>query len=147
MTFYSLATLKLAAFAFLPLFSRFPISLLYPLGKRQGKAKPAFASLYRQADIVAGDFHFLRYRLPAELNGKDIITSTLTPEDVRDLQKRGARWLVTTGPSFQGRSLGSNVLEAVCVALLERPPGAFDPELYPHLIREMGWEPRVERLN
>lgn len=145
--FYSLALFRLTARAFLPVFSRLPINLLYPLGNRQETSKPSFPNFYRQADIIAGDFHFIRYRLPPQLKNKDVITSTLTPDDVRDLQNRGVRWLVTTGPSFHGRSLGANVIEAVCVALLEKSPGSFDPSLYRGLVKEMGWEPRVERLN
>lgn len=53
---------------------------------------------------------------------------------------------MTPGPSFSGRSFGSNVLEAICVALLDQP-GVTDPELYPPLLHRIGWEPRIEKLN
>lgn len=145
--FYSLAAFRAAAYATLPLLSKLPIGLLYPLGERQETPRPRFERFYRQADIIAGDFHFLRYRLPADLGGKDIITSTITAGDVQELKNRGARWLVTAGPSFQGRSFGSNVLEAVCVALLDNSPKGIHPELYPELFSRIGWEPRLERLN
>ncbi|HOV79797.1 MAG TPA: quinate 5-dehydrogenase [Bacillota bacterium] len=145
--FYSLSAFRLAAYAALPALSRFPINRLYPLGEKQETAKPAFGRLFREASIIAGDFHFLRYRLPADLSGKDVITSTVTSEDVKHLKERGIRWLVTTGPSFNGRSFGANVLEAVCVALLGGGAGNTDPALYPGLFRAMKWEPRVEKLN
>lgn len=144
--FYSLALFRLAAYATLPLLSKLPIGLLYPLGKKQERSKPRFERLYQEADIIAGDFHFLRYRLPARLSGKNIITSTVTEEDARELANRGVRWLVTAGPSLQGRSFGSNVLEAIFVALLDRS-GEVRPDLYPGLFRRIGWEPRIERLN
>lgn len=145
--FYSLATFRVAASLTLPLLSRLPIGLLYPLGERQEIIKPRFGWFYRQADIIAGDFHFLRYHLPADLSGKDIITSTVTADDVQELRKRGARWLASPGPSFQGRSFGSNVLEATCVALLNNSPGGIHPEHYLDLLNRIGWEPRLERLN
>ena len=145
--FYSLAAFRVAASVTLPLLSRLPIGLLYPLGERQEIIKPRFGRFYRQAGIIAGDFHFLRYHLPADLSGKDIITSTVTADDVQELRKRGVRWLASPGPSFQGRSLGSNVLEAICVALLDKHAGEIHPELYPDLLNQIGWEPRLERLN
>lgn len=145
--FYSLAVFRAAACATLPLLSRLPIGFLYPLGERQEIIKTRFERFYRQAGIIAGDFHFLRHHLPASLGGKDIITSTVTAEDVDDLKKRGVRWLVTTGPSLQGRSFGSNVLEAVCVALLDGTSGENNSELYPGVLNRIGWEPRLERLN
>lgn len=144
--FYSLAAFRAAAYATLPLLSRLPIGMLYPLGEKQETQKSRFGRYFKRAEIIAGDFHFLRYHLPPDLGGKDLITSTVTEEDVQELKKRGARWLVTAGPSFQGRSFGSNVLEAVCVALL-KDSGEVRPELYPGLLRRIGWEPRLERLN
>ncbi len=144
--FYSLTAFRLAAYATLPFLRRLPVSLLYPLGEKQDHIKPRFAQYYSRAEIIAGDFHFLRRHLPADLRGKDIITSTVTAADVRDLQDRGVRWLATASPSFQGRSLGANVLEAVCAALLAQQGGPA-PGLYPGLFAQLGWEPRLERLN
>lgn len=144
--FYSLALFRAAAYATLPFLCRLPIGFLYPLGEKQEQVRPRFERFYRRAEIIAGDFHFIRYHLPSDLSGKDIITSTITAGDVQELKKRGVRWLVTPGPSFSGRSFGSNVLEAICVALLDQP-GVTDPELYPALLHRIGWEPRIEKLN
>lgn len=144
--FYSLASFRSAAYAALPLLRRVPVSFLYPLGEKQDIIRPRFERYYRRAEIIAGDFHFLRRHLPADLSGKDIITSTVDVEDVRELKDRGVRWLATASPSFQGRSLGANVLESVCAALL-RDKGRSSPQLYPGLFEQLGWEPRLERLN
>lgn len=144
--FYSLAAFRIAACATLPLLCRLPIGFLYPLGEKQEQVRPRFERFYRRAQIIAGDFHFIRYHLPSDLAGKDVITSTLTSEDVQELKARGVRWLVTPGPSLAGRTFGSNVLEALCVALLD-PPGQADPGLYPDLLRRIGWGPRIEKLN
>lgn len=143
--FYSLASFRAAAYLTLPFLCQLPIRFLYPLGKRQEQPRPGFQRFFQQAEIIAGDFHFLRYRLPGDLGGKDMITSTITAEDVLELKRRGIRWLVTASPSFEGRSFGSNVLEALCVALLGGEK--VHPGLYPGLFKEMGWQPRVERLN
>jgi hypothetical protein len=81
--------------------SQLPIGLLYPLGKKQETAKPCFEQFYRKADIIAGDFHFLRYHLPGDLGGKRIITSTVTAGDVLELKRRGAEWLLQRGLLLQ----------------------------------------------
>lgn len=144
--FYSLSSFRAAACLTLPFLGRMPIGWLYPVGERQESIVPRFERFYRKADVIAGDFHFLRRHLPGDLSGKNIITSTLTPEDVQDLKKRGVRWLAAPGPSFQGRSLGSNVLEAASVAIMGKG-GAAHSEFYPELFKQIGWEPRLERLN
>ncbi len=144
--FYSLPSFRAAAYLTLPVLGRMPIGWLYPVGERQESIVPRFEPFYRKADVIAGDFHFLRRHLPGDLSGKNIITSTLTPEDVQELKKRGVMWLATPGPSFQGRSLGSNVLEAASVAIMGKG-GEARPEFYPELFRQIGWEPRLERLN
>lgn len=144
--FYSLASFRAAACLTLPFLGRLPISWLYPVGERQEAIVPRFKRFYRKADVIAGDFHFLRRHLPGDLSGKNIITSTLTPEDVQELKKRGVMWLATPGPSFQGRSLGSNLLEAASVAIMGKGVAAH-PEFYPELFKQIGWEPRLERLN
>jgi hypothetical protein len=144
--FYSLASFNTAARAVLPLLRNLPIGFLYPLGEKKAEIKSRYERYYRRAEILAGDFHFLRRYLPADLSGKDIITSTVSPDDVKDLKNRGVRWLATASPSFNGRSLGANVLEAVCTALLESKRGPASG-YYQCLYGQLGWEPRLERLN
>ncbi len=144
--FHSLSSFRAAASLTLPVLGRLPISWLYPVGASQEAIVPRFERYYRQADVIAGDFHFLRRHLPGDLSGKNIITSTLTPEDVQELKKRGVKWLAAAGPSFQGRSLGANMLEAAIVAIKGRGTETR-PECYPELFRQVGWEPRLERLN
>lgn len=146
-TFTSLRLFRLAAAIGLPLLGRLPIGLLYPLGREQEQIRPRLQNLYRRADILAGDFHFLHRHLPPRLEGKCIITSTTTPADRRELAARGAGWLVTTAPEMGGRSFGANVLEAVCVALLERRTEMITPDMYPPLLHRAGLAPGIFRLN
>ncbi|WP_027717558.1 hypothetical protein [Desulfovirgula thermocuniculi] len=148
LVFSSLDSFATVARVFLPFFCRLPIALLYPTGKRQEKSRPRFAALYRQADILAGDFHFLRRYLPQDLGGKAVFTSTLTRQDVEELAQRGVRWLVTFAPEMEGRWFGANVLEAICTALLKsRGVKEIKPSLYRPLLAEAGLAPGIYRLN
>ena len=55
--------------------------------------------------------------------------------------------LVTTTPVFEGRSFGTNVMEAVLVTLLNRRPEMLTPEDYMNKFRELHWTPSVRELN
>ncbi len=132
----------------LPEISRLPISMIYPVGRSQLKIEPNEMTrpYYEEADIVAGDFHFIRRRLPDSLPGKVILTNTVTSEDVEELRQRGVTWLVTTTPEFEGRSFGTNVLEAVLLTILGKRWGEVRPDDYLDLIRRLNLKPRIVDL-
>lgn len=144
--FYSLKTFALAAKLTLPVLSKLPISFLYPLGKKQERSQPRWERVFKSADIIAGDFHFIRRYMPLELPGRKIITSTVTDNDRQLLRSRGIKTLVTSGPNLGGRSFGANVTEAICVALLDKPFNEITPQMYPPLLQKIGWQPAVEEL-
>ena len=60
------------------------------------------------------------------------------------MSKRGARLLITTTPSFDGRSFGTNVMEAVLVAY--HGGVALTPEEYMADLNALGWTPTVREL-
>ena len=63
------------------------------------------------------------------------------------LSKAGVEWLVTTTPEFNGRSFGTNVLEAVLVALNGEHAKQLTPQTYIRLLDEWNICPRVEKLS
>ena len=142
----SLRGVRVLAALLLPVLRRLPISMLYPTGSTQESSKPRHTRFFRWADIVAGDFHYIRRHLPARLDGKIIITNTTTPDDVALLRDRGLATLVTTTPELEGRSFGTNVMEAVLIALAGKRPEEMQPEDYLSLLRRLGWQPRVVHL-
>jgi hypothetical protein len=142
----SLGTIRVLAAILLPILRRMPISVLYPTGEKQEHSKPKHGKYFRWADIVAGDFHFIRRNLPERMDGKTIITNTTTPEDVDLLRERGVATLITTTPELEGRSFGTNVMEGVLIALAGKRPEEMAPDDYLELLRRLGWQPRVVRL-
>lgn len=132
----------------LPEISKLPISLLYPTGKKQEQIQPdeLTAPYFAEAEIIAGDFHIMRRKLPDRLDGKGVLTNTVTPEDLKELEKRGVSWLVTTTPELEGRSFGTNVLEAALLAILEKTWSEVTSDDYLELIRQSGLKPRVVRF-
>lgn len=145
---YSLDELEKEADKLLPEVCKLPISMIYPVGKHQDmEPQEKYWNYYREASIVAGDFHFIRKYMPPDLSEKMIITNTITSYDIEDLRKRKAAILVTTTPEIEGRSFGTNVLEAVLLALTEKSWEEIKPEDYMKLIKELDLKPRIDSLS
>lgn len=132
----SLQTLDKCARLLVPVISRLPVRFFYPLGDKQQVRQPLFSEYFMQSDVIAGDFHFIRRFMPDRLPGKIIITNTATEADRTFLQAAGVAKLVTTTPCLEGRSFGTNMLEASLVALA----GAHAPleqKMYLQLLNQL----------
>ncbi len=80
------------------------------------------------------------------MKGKVIITNTITQEDVELLRARGIDTLITTTPELQGRSFGTNVIEAMIIAITGKNPEELTPADYLEIIRRIGLSVRIEKL-
>ena len=119
----SLSALHLLARLLLPVMARLPFEWIYPTGEKQNRIIPKYGPQYQWASIIADDFHYIKQHLPARLAGKTIVTNTTTGDDVALLKERGLSHLATVTPRLDGRSFGTNVMEAALTALAakERP--------------------------
>jgi len=138
---------------FLPLIVQLPIRWIYPTGERQERIEPKFGNFYHWAEVIAGDFLLIRKHLPvasqsspAPLSGKVVLTNTTTPEDVEILRRLGVSLLITTTPELDGRTFGTNVMEGVIVAHLQRRPEELTREDYMRALKDLGWQPNVREL-
>jgi len=142
-----LTTVHVLAALLLPVMTRLPFTWLYPTGSKQEQITPRFGWAYRWAEVLAGDFHFIRRYMPEDLSGRIVFTNTLTAQDVEALRARGVRMIVTPSPNLEGRSFGTNVVQAILVAASGRPPETLTPQDYLRLMALVGFRPRVEVLN
>lgn len=131
-----------------PALCSLPFKLVYPTGSKQEAAKPksSVAKYYDWADIIAGDWHYIKKHMPSRMPGKIILTNTVTPTDVMELSRRGVSQLVTTTPNLNGRSFGTNVIEAVIIAISGKRPEEMTKDDYHYWIEQLGFVPRVEFL-
>ena len=66
---------------YLPDACKLPFQFFYPTGKKQDRPpQPKYPEYYDDAEIIAGDFHFMRQYMPDRLDGKMVLTNTLTAE-------------------------------------------------------------------
>jgi hypothetical protein len=109
------------------------------------KQSSSHTDLYRDADIIAGDYKYVRRYMPEDMSGKWVVTNTTTAEDVEFLRSRNVELLVTSTPRLAGRSFGTNVIEATMIAL-DAAPAALSAERYLELLRGTGFAPDVQWL-
>ena len=140
----SLRALGRAGRILLPVITQLPFQWLYPTGSKQEANRPKHVHFFRDAEWIAGDFHYLRRYMPEDLTGRIVLTNTITPADVEDLRRRGVAVLITTTPNLGGRSFATNAMESLLVALGRTGGGARPLE---SLIEELDLQPRIERLN
>ena len=141
----SLAALRRLAKLLLPVLGRMPIQWLYPTGEKQEKNEPKYESYYQWASVTAGDFLYVKKHLPLRMDGKVIVTNTTTAADVELLRTRGVKALVTTTPVYDGRSFGTNLLEAALVAVSGKGRPLTHAEL-DALIDQLKLRPQIQRL-
>jgi hypothetical protein len=144
---HSFKTINRLARLLLPVLVHIPIKYLYPTGEKQEKSNLKYVKYFYDADIIAGDYLAISQYMPKDMEGKIVITNTVTSSNVEDLKKRGVSYLVATTPEFNGRSFGTNVFQATLVAISGKSPEELEPEDYLKLIEKVGFKPRIEKLN
>jgi hypothetical protein len=145
----SLKMLDRIASIIAPIACRLPFEMLYPTGKEQNKDTTRTGKIdkfFYEADIIAGDYHYIRQYMPGAMPGKMVVTNTVTGEDIEWLRKCGIRTLVTSTPNLGGRSFGTNVIEAVLVALIGKNIDEITTGDYLRMLKEIDFRPRVEQF-
>jgi hypothetical protein len=143
-----LSSVRVIAAILLPIITQLPFKWFYPLGTAQDKdPEPKWVKYYEEADILAGDFVSIRAHMPDDLSGKIVVTNTTTAKNVEELRERNLYILVTTTPRFEGRSFGTNVMEATLLALMDKDESTATSADFLELIEKIPLKPNIEVLN
>ena len=142
----SLRALHFIGHTLLPVLGRLPLHLLYPMGEKQEEIVPKFGKWYAWASVINGDCLYIKRHMPERLSGKVIATNTTTSADVEAFRQRGVRYLVTSTPRLEGRSFGTNMMEAALVAIAGKGRPLSVDELQ-DMLDQIGLAPTIERLN
>lgn len=140
---YSYQTVRILGRLLLPIITRLPFQWFYPTGEKQEKRTPRAEALFHKADVIAGDWHFIRKYMPDKLPGKTVITNTVRKADLEFLRAAEVARVVTSTPVIEGETFATNVMEGVVVALTGRSPSTLTPEDYLSVLRDLGWAPAV----
>jgi len=143
---HSLRGLRILARVLMPVAGRLPMEFLYPTGEKQEEIVPKFGKWYTWATVISGDCLYIKRHSPSRLDGKVIATNTTTPADVEAFRQRGVRYLVTATPRLEGRTFGTNVMEAALVAVAGKGRTLTTDELQ-EMLERLDFKPTLQRLN
>ncbi|HBX68136.1 MAG TPA: quinate 5-dehydrogenase [Chloroflexi bacterium] len=129
----------------LPIVSYFPMSMIF-YGSSGAEREPKYLKYWQESDLLAGDFLFMRKYVADDLTGKTVITNTTTEANLEFLRERGVRTVITTTPRYEGRSFGTNMMEAALTAYAGKGRPLTDEELN-GLIDELDLRPTVTQLS
>jgi hypothetical protein len=87
---------RLSSRLLVPVVSHFPMQMLF-YGSSGTEREPKYTKFWRESDLLAGDFLFMRKYVIDDLAGKTVITNTTTPR-------------------YDGRTFGTNMMEAALTA-------------------------------
>ncbi len=138
---YGIPAFKRVARIMLPLVSYFPMSLIF-YGSDGAEHESRYRKYFEGSDLIAGDFLFMRKYMPARLDGKTVVTNTTTEDNIALLKERGVKTVITTTPRYDGRSFGTNMIEAALTAYAEKGRRLSNEELNA-LIDELELKPSV----
>jgi len=141
-----ISSLKVLAAILMPIAGRLPFEWVYPTGEKQDVHIPKWQKYYHWASVVAGDCHYVKRHMPEKMPGKIIATNTTTPADVEKFKKAGVKYLVTSTPVLEGRSFGTNMMEAALIAASGKGRKLSVEELN-ELLDQIGLEPQLQELN
>lgn len=142
----SISSLKILAALLMPVVGRLPFKWVYPTGESQEVRKPKWEKYYTWASVIAGDCHYVKRHMPLRMDGKIIATNTTTTEDVEIFRQTGVKYLLTSTPVLEGRSFGTNMMEAALIAVAGKGRVLTLDELNALLI-QMDFQPKVQELN
>ena len=149
---YKEATIKRLARVLLPIVNRLPFRWIYPIGESQEYRAPKGEQYFHWASVISGDCHYIWRYMPEKLEGKVIVTNTTTVEDREFFKNAGVKYLLTTTPVLEGRSFGTNMMEAAIIAAVGRKepvdyhqPGTYFDEMN-RLVDELNMTPKIQEL-
>jgi hypothetical protein len=137
--------LKILGAIMMPFVGRLPFEWIYPTGEKQEVREPKWEKHYEWASVIAGDCHYVKRHMPERLDGKVVATNTTTEEDVELFRKAGVKYLVTSTPVLEGRSFGTNMMEAALIAVSGKGRELTRDELNA-MLAELKLEPQLQEL-
>ncbi len=137
--------LKTMAALLMPIAGRLPFDWIYPTGEKQEERKPKHENHFHWATVTAGDCHYIKRYMSNDMKGKVIVTNTTTPADVELFREVGVKYLATATPVLEGRSFGTNMMEAALIAISGKERVLTHDELS-ELLDQLDFEPQIQEL-
>ncbi len=97
----------------------------------------------RDADAIIASYHQLERYGPDELEGKVVLTSTISPDRLQTLKERGVRAIIDCSIQLFEQTVGLNVVEAMILAALGKPAKEIAHDDYLEIFTDLDLKPRI----
>ena len=97
----------------------------------------------RDADVIVAPYHQLERYGAGELEGKTVLTSTVSPERLQALKDRGIRMVLDCSIQLFEQTVGLNVIEAMILAALGKPASQISHDDYLEIFTSLDLKPRI----
>jgi len=97
----------------------------------------------QDAHVVVAPYHQLARYGEKELDGKTVLTSTISPERLNTLKEKGVRLVIDCSVQLFEHTVGLNVVEAMIIAALEKRPDQILHDDYLEIFTDLELKPRL----
>ena len=97
----------------------------------------------KDADVIVAPYHQLERYSRAELDGKVVLTSTISAERQQSLRDKGVRVVVDCSIQLFEETVGLNVVEAMILATLGKPASEVAHDDYLEMFGNLDLQPRI----
>ena len=127
-----------------------PYHLLFPY-PRNSENRSTHNKPFTDSHILAGDIGAIKQTAPADLSGKTVVTTHVSKEEVKALQKQNLSILVTLLPnlSHDTRKFAHHapaIVEACLVAVQQKSDDPLDENNYLTQLADIRWQPTIRYL-
>lgn len=97
----------------------------------------------KDAHVVVAPYEQLAHYGPAELEGKTVITSTVSDERLEELREKGVRLVLDCSIQPFKSIVGLNIVEAMVMAALDKPANEITHDDYLEIFADLELKPRL----
>lgn len=97
----------------------------------------------RDADVIVAPYHQLERYTSGELEGKTVLTSTISSQRLQALKGRGVRVVLDCSIQLFDHTVGLNVVEAMILAVLGKPVARIAHDDYLEIFTSLDLKPRI----
>lgn len=96
-----------------------------------------------QTDVVVASYEALEPYGKDDLQGKTIVTSSVSDDRLEVLREKGISIVIDSSTRLQGQPIGAHLLEALIVAVVNRPVDAMTRDDFLEIIQTLDIAPRI----
>ena len=97
----------------------------------------------QDADIIVAPYDQLETYSAQELDGKTVVSSTISPQRLEELGRKGVRLIIDCSIQLFDQTVGLNIVEAMIIAALDKKPEDILHDDFLEIFTDLELKPRI----